>query len=75
MIARTNGKQILSMACNIPSLDLLINHINTRSFWVHILMALSYHFFDYKYNIDGFTSDFFSTTHIVWTDTPANSNQ
>ena len=27
---------------------------------------LKYHFFDYKYNIDGFTSDLFSTTHIVF---------
>lgn len=29
-------------------------------------MLLNYHFFDYKYNIEGFTSDFFSTTHIVY---------
>ena len=25
-----------------------------------------YHFFDYKYNIEGFTSDFFSEEHIVY---------
>ena len=27
---------------------------------------LKYHFFDYKYNIEGFTTDLFSTTHIVF---------
>lgn len=27
---------------------------------------VKYHFFDYKYNIHGFTSDLFSTTHIVF---------
>lgn len=27
---------------------------------------MGYHFFDYKYNIQGFTSDLFSTPHIVY---------
>ena len=27
---------------------------------------LGYHFFDYKYNIEGFSSDFFSIPHIVY---------
>jgi len=27
---------------------------------------MHYHFFDYKYNIQGFDTDLYSTTHIVW---------
>ena len=30
------------------------------------LLALNYHFFDYKYNISGFESDLFSTSHLVF---------
>lgn len=31
-----------------------------------MLLSLSYGFFDYKYNITGFTSDLFSTAHIIY---------
>lgn len=30
------------------------------------MISLNYHFFDYKYNIQGFESDLFSTPHLVY---------